>query len=376
MQKAFKYRLYPSREQTTKLERTLDLCRQLYNTALEQRRMVYQTQKKALSCYDQQSELPYLKKQFPEFEEVYSQVLQDVLKRLDRAFDSFFRRVKEQNGRAGCPRFKGKNRYHSFTYPQSGFSLGENTLFLSKIGDIKIRLHRHIEGKIKRCTIKREIDQWFAIFTCELPDPEPVAPQTAIGVDVGVESFLTTSDGEQVKNPRHLQQSQKKLRRLQRALARKKKSGKNRQKAGVRVAKLHRKIKRQRLDFHHKVARQLVNRYDLIAVEDLSVAGMVKNDRLAKFIYDAAWSGFVNILACKAAEAGKSVVRVPARHTSQVCSRCGSLVSKELSQRWHECDCGLRIHRDHNAALNILRLGRSLQASSVPLARLPEKPTN
>lgn len=368
MRKAFKYRLYPTKEQAAQLQRTLDLCCWLYNAALEQRRTVYQTHKKPLSKNSQMAELPALKDQCPEFNEVYSQVLQDVLKRLDRAFENFFRRVKDKDGKAGYPRFKGKDRYDSFTYPQRGFQLKDKFLSLSKIGDLKIKLHRPIEGKIKTCTIKREVDQWFAIFTCELPDPEPIEPRTAVGIDVGIESFAITSEGEAIENPRHLQKSLKKLRRLQRALARKKKGSKNRRKARRQVAKQHRKVKRQRLDFQHKVAHQLVNRYDLIAVENLNVAGMVKNHCLAQSISDAAWSGFVNLLTCKAAEAGKSVVRVPAPHTSQVCSRCGSFVVKDLQQRWHECACGLSLHRDHNAALNILRLGQSLQASSSAVA--------
>jgi len=361
MMKAFKYRLYPTPEQAARLQRTLDLCHRLYNAALEQRRTVYLIHKKSLSKNSQMAELPALKAQCPEFEEVYSQVLSDVICRVDRAFAGFFRRVKERNGKAGYPRFKGKDRYDSFTYPQFGFRVEGNRLHLSKIGDLKIVLHRPIEGTVKTCTLKREVDQWFAVLVCELPDPEPVTPQTAVGIDVGIESFLTTSDGERIENPRPLQQSLKKLKRLQRALARKKEGGKNRRKAQVRLAQCHRQIRRQRADFHHKVARGLVNRYDWIFVENLNVQGMVKNHHLARCITDAAWGGFVEVLSSKAAEAGKRVVRVAAGYTSQGCSQCGGLVAKELSQRWHRCTCGFSTHRDHNAALNILRLGLSLQ---------------
>lgn len=356
MFKAFRYRLYPNRTQTEKLNRTLDLCRELYNAALEQRRTAYRVRRKSLSAIQQMRELPDLKQALPEVAQVHSQVLQDVMWRVDSAFQQFFRRVKTKKGQAGYPRFQGRARYDSFTYPQSGFGLDQGRLCLSKIGNIRIKLHRPLEGTLKTCQIKRDVDEWYAVFTCELPEPKPVQPQTAIGLDVGLESFLATSDGEFVDNPRWLNQSLAKLRRAQRSLARKQRGGQNRQKARLRVAKQHRTVKRQRLDFQHKVARKLVDRYDVIAIEDLNVAGLVKNHCLAKSISDVGWSGFADILSGKAAYAGQQVIRVNPAYTSQVCSGCGCLVRKELSERWHACpDCGLSLHRDVNAARNILK---------------------
>jgi putative transposase len=356
MLKAFRYRLYPNHTQTEKLNHTLDLCRELYNAALEQRRTAYRIQRQSVSAVQQMRELPDLKRALPEVGEVYSQVLQDVLWRVDTAFQNFFRRVKSQRGKAGYPRFQDRRRYDSFTYPQMGFAIAQGRLCLSKIGHLKIKLHRPIEGTFKTCTLKREVDEWHVVFVCELPDPDPLEPKSAVGIDVGLESFLATSEGEFVDNPRWLAHSLKKLRRAQRVLARKQRGGTNRHKDSGLVAKQHRTVKRQRLDFHHKVARNLVDRYEVIAIEDLNVAGLVKNRCLARAISDVGWAGFADILAGKAAYAGRRVVRVNPAYTSQVCSSCGCLVRKELSERWHACpDCGLSLHRDVNAARNILK---------------------
>ncbi|MBI5031606.1 MAG: IS200/IS605 family element transposase accessory protein TnpB [Chloroflexi bacterium] len=356
MLKAFKYRLYPNCAQTAKLNQTLDICRTLYNACLEQRRTGYRQHRKAISATQQMAELPDLKQALPEVGEVYSQVLQDVLWRVDTAFGNFFRRVRSHQRKAGYPRFQSHNRYDSFTYPQFGFSIAQGRLGLSKIGNIKIKLHRPIEGTVKTCTLKRKVDEWYVIFACEVPDAEPSEPTSVVGIDVGIEWFLATSDGAFIENPRLLDHSLRKLRKLQRSLSRKKLGSKNRNKARILVAKQNRTVRRQRLDFQHKVARTLVNQYDVIAVEDLNVMGLVKNHSLARHIADAGWAGFANILEHKAAYAGGRVIRVNPAYTSQVCSGCGCIVRKELSERWHACpDCGLSIHRDTNAARNILK---------------------
>ena len=361
MLKAFKYRLYPNRVQTAKLNQTLNTCRELYNACLEQRRTAYRHNHLSITAHHQSAELPDLKRALPDVGQVYSQVLQDVVWRVDRSFQNFFRRVKATKGKAGYPRFQGRHRYDSFCYPQSGFTLAQGRLCLSKIGNIKIKLHRSLDGTIKTCTIKREVDEWYAVFVCEIADPEPIEPRSAVGIDVGIESFLATSDGEFVANPRWLKSAQAKLRRLQRSLARKKKGGQNRGKNRILVAQHHRTIKRQRLDFHHQIARGLVDRYDVIAMEDLNVSGLVRNRCLAQSISDVGWSQFASVLSSKAENAGKKVVRVVPAYTSQVCSHCGCMVRKELSERWHSCpDCGLSIHRDVNAAINILQAAGTL----------------
>ena len=355
MKKAFKFRLYPTPAQSRKMEHALVLCCDLYNVCLEQRRTAYRHSKQSVAAAMQMRELPNLKAELPELRGVYSQTLQDVIWRVDLAYQHFFRRVREKNGKAGYPRYRSKRRYDSLTYPQLGFKIVGSRLHLSKLGNIKIRLHREIEGAIKTCTIKRDVDEWYAVFSCELPDTEPIEIKSEVGIDVGLESFLVTSDGEFIENPRLLQKSLRELRRAQRSLARKKRGSQRRKKQVARVAKQHRKISRQRADFQHKTTRNLVTQYDHIAIEDLNVKGMVRNRSLARSISDAGWAAFADKLAFKAECAGKQVVRVPAYNTSQVCSGCGSLAPKSLSVRQHVCpECGLSLHRDINAARNIL----------------------
>ncbi len=358
MIKSFKYRLYPSREQTAKLNDTLTTCRTLYNAALEQRKVAYFHCHKSVYAYDQMKELPGLK-ELPGVRAVYGQVLQNVLWRVNKSFQNFFRRAESKGGKVGYPRFQSRNRYDSFTYPQRGFSIKDGKLHLSKIGNIRIKLHRPIEGLVKTCTIKRDVNEWYAVFSCEFTNAIAIESKTEIGIDVGIESFLTDSNGEQIANPRFLYHSLNKLRRLHRSLARKKRGSNHREKTRVLVAKQYRKIRRERLDFHHKTALSLVRRFDTIVIEDLRVSNMIQNHSLAIHISDVAWAQFAAILTCKAEWAGKSVVRVNPRNTSQACSGCGCIVKKELSERWHLCpECGLSIHRDVNAARNILKLGQ------------------
>ena len=350
--RTYKFRIYPNESQKEKLESTLGTCRHLYNTALEQRKTAYKRCQVSLNYYDQAKELKYL-----EIKHIHSQVLQDVLKRADKAFQNFFRRIKQGEEKPGYPRYKGYNRYNSFTYPQSGFSLDKNKLKLSKIGTIKVKLHRQMQGTIKTCTIKRELNNWYVCFACEI---EPtLLPKTnkVIGVDMGLEKFATLSDNTMIENPKYLRKSESKLKHEQRSLSRKKKGSNQRKKQRERVAKLHRKIRNQRNDFLHKESRKLVNTYDLIVFEDLKIKNMVKNSRLSKSISDASWGKFIDLTTYKAESAGREVRLVNPRNTSQKCSSCGQTVKKSLSVRTHKCTCGLTLDRDTNAAINILRLG-------------------
>lgn len=355
--KTFKYRLYPTKQQKQLLSDTLESCRVLYNCALEQRKIAYRQFGISLNYYNQANELKELG-----FKHIHSQVLQDVLKRVDKSFKNFFRRVKSGE-KPGYPRFKGYGWYDSFTYPQSGFSLsggskGNQKLKLSKIGNIKVKLHRTMQGKIKTCTIKREINQWYVCLVCKAA-PE-ILPKTgkAVGVDVGIEKFAALSDGALIENPKFLRKSELKLKYEQRLLSRKKKGSSSRKKQRDKLAKLHRKIRNQRNDFLHKESRKLVENYDVIVFEDLKIKNMVKNHHLAKSISDASWSRFTEYVSYKAESAGKKVVFVNPKGTSQVCSGCGAVVKKSLSVRVHKCPhCGLVLDRDINAAINILRRG-------------------
>ncbi len=359
--KTYKYRLYPTKYQAEKLASALECCRLLYNCALEQRKVAYRQFGVSVRRLDQQAELLEIKKSFPEYKGIHSQVLQEVILRVDKSFQNFFRRLKN-NEKPGYPRYKGYGWYDSFTYPQSGFSLFDNSkgyqrLKLSKIGNIKVKLHRCIKGTIKTCTIKREVDKWYVCFACEV-EPE-ILPKTnkSVGIDVGLEKFATLSDGVIIENPRFLRESEAKLKHEQRKLSRKKKGSNSRKKQKHRLAKIHRKIKNQRNDFLHKESCKLVKTYDTIVFEDLKIKNMVKNHKLAKSISDASWSKFIEYTSYKAESAGKQVILVNPRNTSQICSSCGNTVKKSLSVRTHKCSCGLVLDRDINAAINILRAG-------------------
>ncbi|WP_018461885.1 RNA-guided endonuclease InsQ/TnpB family protein [Thermus oshimai] len=375
--KAFKYRLYPTQPQRKDLERTLALCRRLYNAALQERRDAYRKAGKTVNFYEQKRGLPEIRADLPEYRRIHSQVLQNVIERVDKAFQGFFRRVK-QRGKAGYPRFKGEARYDSFTFPQAGttgvkLQEGGKRVLIHGVGSVKLKMHRPLEGEIKTATVKREGDQWYIIFVCEVePRPLPESDK-AVGIDLGTNpNFLVTSDGEMIEAPRYLQKAQAKLASAQRSLSRKKPGSNRRRKAQRRVAKLHRKIANQRKDFHHKIARRLVNRYGTIVHEDLNVIGLARS-RTAKGVLDAGWGQFLKILAYKAEEAGRRVVGVDPKHTSQDCPVCGHREKRPLWVREYTCPrCGAPQHRDVAAALNILAKARTEPAGmgtdkSVPL---------
>ncbi|MFH0904493.1 MAG: transposase [Methanobacteriota archaeon] len=366
MKKAYQFRIYPNKNQEVKLNRTLSTCRHLYNDSLEERRRegelhrlekdfgVFPWGKPDWITYeDQANDLPGSKTSFQK--EVFSQVLQNVLKRLDRSFQNFF------EGK-GYPRFKGRNRYNTFTYPQKGFGIDENgKLNLSKIGSIRMFLHRDIHGKIKTCTIKKDVDQWYVIFTTEIDrEIKKIPVETKIGIDVGLKSLLTLSNGEQIEPPKFLIMSEQKLTHEQIKLSKKKLRSKNRNKQRIKVARVHRKIRNQRKDFAHKTSRMLVDHFDRIVFEKLQIKNMVQNHCLAKSISDAGWGQLIRMTISKAEEAGKSVVQVNPNGTSQTCV-CGYPVPKDLSVRIHSCpSCGLVLNRDHVSAIIIENRGKKI----------------
>jgi len=402
--KAFKYRLYPTKKQEQKLFWTLARCRELYNAALSEWKDAYQQYERRqllvntetgqviaaqmvarqrvrkVSYYEQKRDLPEIKDLREEYRDIHSQVLQDVLLRLKRAFDGFFRRV-EQGQDPGFPRFQGRNRYTSFTYPQAGgFSIThDNRVCLSKIGSIKGKFHRPIEGTPKTCTIKYEAGQWYAVFSCEVEQPAPLPRvESEVGIDLGITHFAALSDGTFIESPRYYRKAEKVLSKRQQAVSRKKPGSHRRKKAGKLVGKAHRKIANQRRDFHHKQARKLVQQHQTIVFEELQITNISKRARpkqdedgkylpngasaksgLNKSILDAGWGQFQAIVSHKAACAGRDVLVVDPKYSSQVCSSCGTVRKKDLDERWHSCECGCALDRDTNAAINILRLGRS-----------------
>ena len=359
MLKTFRYRIYPTKAQKTILERMLEECRWVYNQTLAYRRDAWRERRETVSYYGTTKLLPLWKRERPSLKTVYSQVLQDVQRRVDEAFKGFFCRVK--NGeKPGYPRFKGKGRYRSLTYPQFGFGITDDgKLHLAKVGDIKIKLHRPIEGKVKQVTIRRyPTGKWFACFTVEV-EPKPL-PETGryVGIDLGLAAFAMLSNGEAVANPRFFRQEEKALAKAQRRLSKAERGTLEYARRRKVVARIHERIANKRTDFSHKLSRRLVNEYDIICFENLNVQGMVKNHCLAKSISDAAWRQLVNHTLQKAASAARRVVLVDPRYTSQICSRCGCIVKKDLSERTHRCPhCGLEIDRDWNSAINILGLG-------------------
>jgi putative transposase len=345
-QRTFKFRLFPSKAQTTRLNSTLGFCCELYNAGLQERRDAYKFERKSVGYIEQANQLPEIKEIRPELNEIHSQVLQDVLRRLDKAFQAFFRRVKERAGKAGFPRFRSRKRYDSFTYAQSGFSVRDCKLRLSKIGDVKINLHRPIEGKVKTLTIKRSATgKWYACFSVEVEVQPLPACERSVGIDVGLAAFCTLSTGEQIANPRFFRTDEKALAKAQR---------KKKFRAATRT---HERIKFRRNNFAHQLSHSLVSAYGAIFFEKLNIQDMVRNHRLAKSISDAAWNQLVMFTSYKAESAGRLCGQVDARWTSQQCSACGAMVVKDLSQRIHDCSCGLFLDRDVNAAQNILSRG-------------------
>ncbi len=371
--KAYKFKFRrPSKAFVAKCESALEVCRELYNAALQERIGAWKLCRKSVSFAEQCAQLPEIKPLRPDVTAVHSQVLQATLRRLQRSLENFFRRVKAGDAKAGFPRFKSRLRFDSFTYSQSGFRIEGDKLYLAKIGSCRIRLSREILGAIKTCTIKREADGWHIILTAET-EAKPL-PKTGatVGLDVGLENFATLSNGEAIPNPRYLQKAEKRLKTAQRSVSRKKRRGANRRKAVQLLARQHLKVKRQRQDFAHKTSLDLLRRFDEIAVEDLNIKGMVKNHHLAKSISDAAWGTFIQTLEAKAEEAAKRVWKVPAPYTSQECSGCGHRMRKTLAQREHRCsECGLHLHRDHNAAINIKGRAFPLGMGAVGLSSEP-----
>jgi len=370
MRRTFRYRAVISRETGRNANEWLYLCRKLYNLCLEQRIYLYTSRKVTVSKYDQNRELPSLKSEFPEFRKVGSQCLQDVVERLDKAYQAFFRRVKGRDGKAGFPRFRSVHRYDSFTLKQAGWKLEGRYLFIKNVGRFKLFLSRPIEGKIKTVTVRKtSTGKWFVCFSCDNV-PAVSGPETdkAVGIDVGLNSFLVDSDGFHFDNPRFFRKAEQKLRVRQRRLARRKKGSGSRTRAGILVARAYEKITNQRNDFLHKTANYYIEKYQTIAIENLSVRNMVRNHHLAKSISDAGWNTFSEYLAYKAEGAGREIVKVNPAGTSQICFGCGEIVKKSLAVRVHKCpECGLVMDRDENAAVNILvRSGRPFRRQREP----------
>lgn len=366
MIKTFRYRLYPTNAQERILEQQFAICCELYNAALQERRDAWKYQRKPISYIDQTKQLTHIKPLREDVAGVSANVLENVLKRVQLAFEGFFRRV-EKGPNAGYPRFRSARRYDSLTFRQIGNAIHGNRLRLSKIGKIRIKLHRPLEGAVKTLTVKREAGRWLASFVVECEVKPLPACRTTTGIDVGITTFATFSDGSTIENPRYYEVAQKRLRVAARKVTRRRKGSKRRRKAVMVLQRACVHVRNQRTDFHHKLSRVIVNSFGLIAVEDLNVKGLAQSS-LSKQINDAGWSNFINKLCAKAEEAARIVVKVNPSGTSQICT-CGARVEKTLTQRWHECSaCGLSAPRDHVSAQIILARGLRVQALTSPVA--------
>ncbi len=349
MKKSFKYRIYPSKSQTSKITATLQLCCSLYNAALEERIGAFNKRGTSIKNYEQQKQLPEIKDFCPEYKDVFSQVLQDTLKRLDNAYKSFFLRIKRGQN-PGFPRYKSIRRYNSLTYPQHGFYIKKSKVFLSKIGHIPIKMHRPIEGKVKTCTIKRTpTGKWFVTFSCLITPKILGLTEKSIGIDLGIKSFAAYDDGTLTRNPKFFKKDYKDLARAQRK-AQKTKNFKI-------VRRIHERIKNRRANFSHQLSRKIINNNGIIVAEKLDIKLMLKGKKFSKGIYDASWFEFIKYLSYKAEEAGRIFILVNPAYTTQTCSGCGEVKLKNINERIHYCECGLTVGRDINAAINIKALG-------------------
>ena len=358
MDKTLKYRLFPSKHQSKLLQSQLDECRWLYNKLLEERRDSWEQRHDGLSYFKQCKRITELKAERPSLGNAYSQSLQNVADRLDKAFQAFFRRVKSGE-KPGYPRFKGFDRYDSFTYTQFGFQLNDS-LHLAKVGDVKIKLHRQPFGQIKTCIIRRQAGKWYACFTIQYEQEPLPKSDMAVGIDVGLKSFATLSTGDKIANPRFFRTDERALAKAQRKLSKLEKGTPERLKAKKVVRRIHERIFNRRHNFIHQEARKLVNTFGIIAVEKLNIKGLMDGNwrSMNRSIGDVAWAQFRQCIQYKAEDAGRMYVEVNPRGTTQRCSRCHSIVPKDLSVRIHSCPvCGLVLDRDLNASFNILALG-------------------
>jgi putative transposase len=367
MVKTLKFRLFPTKGQRAKMRSILGECRWLYNRILETRKNAYDYDGTSLGLYDINPMIPGWKEERPSLRSVHSQVLQQVSERVQLAFQGFWRRCKSRE-KPGYPRFKQEDRYDSFTFPQpgKGFALvGEDGLRLHGVGTIRIKRHRPIEGAIKRLVVHRDgTGCWFACFQVEVGEQVLPTSDAAIGIDVGLESFATLSNGDVVENPRFFKRDQKRLAKLSRQMSESPVGSERRTKKRKAHQKVWRSITNRRSDFAHKLSRQIVNRFGIICVEDLKIKQMMDGNfrSMNRSIADAAWGQFLFFTSYKAAEAGRVFVEVNPKNTSQICSNCGEMVRKDLSVRIHSCPhCGFTASRDHNAAVNILRRGLTSQ---------------
>jgi putative transposase len=389
MRTSYQYRLKPTKEQAEKIDKTLDMLRHQYNYQLAQRFHWYEQNRSPIDrcsilvCYlpelkdkpnrfSQQASLIQLKEDRPWYKEIHSQVLQEVPKKVELAFDRWLK--GDNNGKkSGRPRFKSAGQYKTFTFPQfKQHHFTNNKITLSKIGDIKVIVHRQIPDgfEIKTVSVTKKAAGYYVTLSLDDKTVTKIKPDfnanNIVGIDVGLIDFIVTSDDERIAAPKFLRKAERKLKSAQRRVSRRKKGSNRRKKAIKKLGIQHKKVADTPKDFHFKTANDLLKKYDVVAVEKLNIKGLART-RLAKSVNDAGWGQFITILSNKAENAGLKVIAVNPNGTSQECSNCGHKVKKPLSQRMHNCPvCHTSLCRDLNAAINIKNRGtHGLKAQSM-----------
>ncbi len=365
LRRTYRYRLYPTARQQLALAAQLAFACELYNAALEQRRAAWRGRRRSIGYVGQCRDLTDVRAHGMGPPGMSCFAMRDPLRRLDRAFAAFFRRVKAGE-KPGYPRYRSRRRYDSLTWDR--WRLQQGRLGLPGIGSMKLRWHRPLptDAALRTVTVRRHARHWYVGFALDRLKPAPLpATGQSVGLDLGITTFAALSTGERLAGPRALRTAQTRLRVAQRRVSRRLRGSHRRRRAGRLVARLHERVRNLRRDHAFKLANDLVRRFDVIYVEALNLQGLARG-RLARDVHDQGWGAFLRILSDKAAEAGRSVIALDARNTSQACSACGALVPKPLGERWHRCACGYQADRDVNAARNLYRLGESRQAPTWP----------
>ena len=369
VEKSYKYRIYPNKQQEILIQKTFGCCRFVYNQYLAKRIELYKQDKSTMNYNACSNDLKNLKIQYEWLKEVDAIALQSSLKDLDIAYQNFFRRVKQGDKKAGFPKFKSKKnnkKSYKTKYTNGNIQTLEKQIKLPKLGLVKCKVSKQIEGRILNATISQNPSGKYFVSICctDVKIPQYLSTSAVVGIDLGIKEFAITSDGQHINNPKYLAKSEKKLNKLQKQLSRKTIGSSNRNKARIKVARQHEKIANQRNNFLQKLSTQLIKDYDVICLEDLKVKNMIKNHKLAKSISDVSWSEFVRQLKYKADWQHKIIQKIDTYFpSSQLCSNCGYQFTstKDLSVREWVCpQCHTHHDRDENASINILNEGLRL----------------